>query len=174
MEAGSEVELRPVGQDDLPILERLTQDPASTGEYAWFGWNDQLRWRRGWAENRLIGPDGGVLMVQAGGEPAGFVSWRRHPAAVAAHYWEIGIAVLPAARGRGLGTVAQAALARYLFAHTAVHRIEAITEAGNVAEQRALEKAGFTREGVRRGVGWRDGQWRDGVVYGLLRTDRPA
>jgi RimJ/RimL family protein N-acetyltransferase len=60
---------------------------------------------------------------------------------------------------------------RYLFAHTTAHRIWAATEAGNVPEQRALEKAGFTREGVLRGVGWRDGAWRDGVTFSVLRTD---
>ena len=52
-----------------------------------------------------------------------------------------------------------------------MHRIEAATEVGNVAERRALEKAGFTREGVLRGIGWRDGAWRDGMMYSLLRTD---
>jgi len=25
-----------------------------------------------------------------------------------------------------------------------------------------------------RGCGWRDGAWRDGVIYGLLRTDQPV
>jgi RimJ/RimL family protein N-acetyltransferase len=65
-------------------------------------------------------------------------------------------------------------LAEYLFAHTTVHRIEANTEIDNLAEQRALEKAGFTREGVIRAGGWRDGRWRDGVRYSLLRTDLPA
>ena len=59
----------------------------------------------------------------------------------------------------------------YLFAHTTAHRIEARTEAGNLAEQRALKKAGFTREGISRGIGWRAGAWRDGVTYSLLRTD---
>jgi RimJ/RimL family protein N-acetyltransferase len=63
---------------------------------------------------------------------------------------------------------------RYLFAHTPVHRIEAATEAGNVAEQRALEKAGFIREGLLRGIGWRDGAWRDGIWYSVLRTDLTA
>ena len=55
-----------------------------------------------------------------------------------------------------------------------MHRIEGITEAENLAEQRVLEKAGFTREGVMRGVFWRDGAWRDGVLYSLLRTDQPG
>jgi Transcriptional regulator PadR-like family/Acetyltransferase (GNAT) domain len=104
--------------------------------------------------------------------PLGFVSWRRHQAAVAAFSWEIGIALLPEARGAGHGTQAQRLLARYLFAHTTAHRIMASTEVTNQAERRALETAGFTEEGIARGVGWRDGQWRDGVTYSLLRTDR--
>ena len=66
---------------------------------------------------------------------------------------------------------AQRLLVRYLFAHTTAHRIEASTEADNLAEQRALEKAGFTREGICRAAGWRDGAWRDGVIYSILRTD---
>jgi RimJ/RimL family protein N-acetyltransferase len=83
----------------------------------------------------------------------------------------VGIALLPQARGRGYGSHAQRLLARYLFAHTQAHRLEAVTEVDNLAEQRALEKAGFIREGIMRGCGWRDGAWRDGVTYSLLRTD---
>jgi RimJ/RimL family protein N-acetyltransferase len=58
-----------------------------------------------------------------------------------------------------------------LFAHTQVNRVEAETEITNIAEQRALEKAGFTREGVRRGAMFRHGQWHDAVIYGLLRQE---
>lgn len=79
--------------------------------------------------------------------------------------------LLPQARGRGYGTQAQRLLSRYLFAHTTAHRIWAWIETGNIAEQKALEKAGFTREGITRGAWWRDGAWRDGVIYSLLRTD---
>jgi RimJ/RimL family protein N-acetyltransferase len=62
-------------------------------------------------------------------------------------------------------------LARYLFAHTLVNRIEAVTEITNVAEQRALEKAGFVREGVLRGSSFRNGQWHDQVIYSVLRDE---
>ncbi len=99
------------------------------------------------------------------------MNWRIKRPTPNAYHWEIGISLLPEARGHGYGTEAQRLLVRYLFAHTPVHRIEAATEAGNVAEQRALEKAGFTREGVLRGIGWRDGAWRDGIWYSVLRTD---
>jgi len=42
------------------------------------------------------------------------------------------------------------------------------------AEQRALEKAGFTREGILRGATYRAGQWHDQVIYSVLRNeDKP-
>ena len=168
------VALRLVAEDDLPILDQLTQDPGATGEFAWFGWYKPMRFRQWWADNRLISDDLGILMVVRGEEMLGFVTWHKMPSTPACFYWNIGIALLPDARGHGYGTQAQRLLAQYLFAHTTVHRIEAATEVGNVAEQRALEKAGFTREGVLRGVGWRDGAYRDGVWYSMLRTDRPG
>jgi RimJ/RimL family protein N-acetyltransferase len=166
--------LRPVAEADLPIVERLTQDPASAGEFAWLGWHNLTRFRQRWTDNRLISDDGGILMVVRGTDRLGLVSWYKVQTTPGYYYWNIGIALLPEARGKGYGTQAQRLLARYLFAHTTVQRIEAATEAGNVAEQRALEKAGFTREGVHRSAGWRDGACRDEVWYSMLRTDQPG
>lgn len=167
-----EVALRPVREDDISMLEELTQNPERTGEFQWFGWGDLRHWRRGWEENALISPEGGTLIVTSGDQRLGLVDWRRHRMSVPSSYsWEIGIMLLPEARGRGYGTQAQLLLARYLFAHTTVHRIWAGTEVDNIAEQRALEKAGFTREGITRATGWRDGAWRDGLIYSMLRTD---
>ena len=167
-----QIALRQVWEDDLVTVGELAgSDPAKAGEFGWYGWIDPRRWHQRWAENGLLGVDGGTLMVVRGRETLGITNWRRKSATPTAYHWEIGIALLPEARGHGYGTQAHRLLVRYLFAHTPVHRIEAATEAGNLAEQRALEKAGFTREGVLRGVGWRDGAWRDGVWFSVLRTD---
>ena len=171
---GDQLTLRPVGEDDLPVVEDLTWDPETAGEFAQFGWFDPLLWRRRWAENRLISDDGGMLMVIRDADRLGFVNWRHRRTTPAAYCIEMGIALLPEARGHGYGTQAHRLLARYLLAHTTAHRIEAATEVANLAEQKALEHAGFTREGVVRGCGWRDGAWRDGVTYSLLRTDPPV
>jgi len=43
--------------------------------------------------------------------------------------------------------------------------------AGTEPEQRSLEKAGFTLEGIIRAAEFRAGQWRDGYLYSRLRTD---
>ncbi|WP_326807689.1 GNAT family N-acetyltransferase [Streptomyces sp. NBC_01775] len=169
-----QVALRPVSEADLVVLENLTQDPEAAGEFALFGFFDPGRHRRKWAENGLLGDDGGTLMVVRGSESLGFVNWRRRQTTPAAHCWTMGIALLPQARGQGYGAEAHRLLARYLFAHSPVHRIEADTEVENIAEQKTLERAGFSREGVMRGIGWRDGAWRDGVTYSLLRTDPPV
>jgi RimJ/RimL family protein N-acetyltransferase len=55
-----------------------------------------------------------------------------------------------------------------------VHRIQAVTEVENVVEQRSLEKAGFVREAVLKEHTWRDGAWRDEVLYRMLRSELPA
>jgi len=165
------VTLRPVTEDDLPFLARLRNDPAAAGEYGWFGWKDPQRGRRRWAESGLLSETGGTLIVLLDNERAGSVSWREVPAGPIASCWNIGITLVPESRGRGCGSAAQRLLARYLFTHTLAHRVEASTETTNIAEQRALEKAGFTREGVLRGAMFRQGQWRDLVVYGVLRDE---
>ncbi len=86
--------------------------------------------------------------------------------------WNIGIALLPQARGRGVGTTAQRLLAEHLFATTDLDRIEAGTDVDNAAERRALEKAGFREDGVIRGAQLRGGRRTDMVFYGRLRTDQ--
>ena len=113
-------------------------------------------------------------MVVCGDDVLGAVSWRRRPTAPASHCWDLGIGLLPQARGHGYGTQAHQLLVHYLFAHTTVHRIEAATETGNIAEQKALERVGFSREGIMRAIRWRGGAWRDEALYSILRTDLPA
>ena len=62
-------------------------------------------------------------------------------------------------------------LARYLFDTYTVERVEASTDVENTGEQRALERAGFTREGILRHAQWRAGAWHDLVLYSKLRGE---
>ncbi|MQA98491.1 MAG: GNAT family N-acetyltransferase [Streptosporangiales bacterium] len=165
------VRLRPVLEPDLEMFDRFALDPELSGEFEWHGWHDPGALRREWAQNGLLGGDGGRLMVVRDDERLGFVGWRKFLVVRESFCWNIGIRLLPEARGHGVGTRAQRLLVRYLFLHSQVMRIEADTEAENHAEQRALEKAGFTREGVIRAGAFRGGRWRDGVVYSILRTE---
>jgi RimJ/RimL family protein N-acetyltransferase len=167
----SEIALSPATEEDVALLLLHLQDPDRCGEFAWFGWTSFTRITERFQENRLLGDDYTILMVVRGEERLGFVNYRRRDIHRGAYCWVLGIGLFPQARGRGYGTEAQKLLVRYLFAQTPVHRIEADTDVENVAEQRALEKAGFTREGVTRASAFRDGAWHDGVTYSILRTD---
>lgn len=95
----------------------------------------------------------------------------QHGPSAACRHLNIGIGLLPEHRGKGYGTAAQRALSSYLFSTRLVERLEASTDVDNVAEQRALEKAGFTREGVLRHAQFRAGEWHDVVLYSRLRGD---
>ncbi|WP_191254411.1 GNAT family N-acetyltransferase [Amycolatopsis oliviviridis] len=165
------VALRPVSEEDLPMLEALTNDPQATGKFEWHGWHDPHFLRRRWAETGMLAADNGMLMIELDGRRLGFVSWHKTRTGSTSYCWNAGLVLIPEARGHGYGTEAQRLLVRYLFAHTQMNRVEASTEAGNTAEQRSLAKAGFTREGVLRGYGFRDGAWRDHVLYSMLRSD---
>lgn len=163
--------LRPVAEDDLHELEQMFAEPDAVGEFLWEGWRDPRIWRRRWEATRLLEGDHHVLTVLAGQARAGFVTWRPIEKGTPFQYWEIGISLWPHARGHGYGTEAQRQLVRYLFTHTRANRVQALTDIRNIAEQRALEKAGFTREGVLRGYAFRSGAWHDEVVYGVLRDE---
>ena len=167
----TQVTLCPVTEDDLPWLDRLNNDPATTGPHEWHGWIHPVPRRRHWAETGLPGDSGGILMVIHGPDRVGGVSWRKTQTGQISYCWAIGIGLAPEFWGRGYGSQAQWLLVRYLFAHTQVNRIEATTEITNIGEQRALTKAGFTREGVLRGATFRAGRWHDQIIYSVLRDE---
>jgi RimJ/RimL family protein N-acetyltransferase len=166
-----QVSLRPVLEEDLTWLTGQRNDPDTAGLHEWHGWHDPHVERRQWAESSLLGDSGGTLIAWHGTDRAGAISWRKVRTGPTAFSWAIGIGLVPQLRGRGIGSQAHRLLARYLFAHTQVNRIEATTEVTNVAEQRALEKSGFTREGVVRGSTFRQGRWHDQVLYSVLRDE---
>ncbi|HEY5304648.1 MAG TPA: GNAT family protein [Acidimicrobiales bacterium] len=160
------VELREPRDEDADLLRELSS-PEVLGE--WDSFDDA-------PEQMLSGAlyRGGTKVVERDdATPVGSVSWIQIPYGPnrLSLAWSIGVTILPQFRGRHLGAAAQRYLALDLFARSDANRVQADTDVGNVAEQRSLERAGFTREGVARGAQWRHGQWHDRVVYGLLRDD---
>ncbi|WP_214102698.1 GNAT family N-acetyltransferase [Acrocarpospora catenulata] len=169
-----EVTLRPVRASDLDLFDRERTTPEGTGEFQWFGYRNSHGLRREFMENGLLGHDSGQMTIEADGQPAGWVAWWMNSWGpdVTSWCWTIGIWVFADFRGKGAGTEAQRQIADYLFAHTRAERVQSFTDAGNLAEQRVLEKAGFTREGVVRSAQWRGGAWHDQVLYSRIRPSQ--
>jgi RimJ/RimL family protein N-acetyltransferase len=169
------VTLRPVGQADLTLLDTWRNDPAHQSGYGDFLTMHRRRTssRESWELDGMLGEDAGTLLICLDGAPVGALQWHvvSYGPNQGSRALNLGISIEPSARGQGVGSQAQRLLADYLFAHTSVHRVEASTDISNIGEQTALERAGFTREGVLRGAQFRLGEWHDMVVYSRLRTD---
>jgi RimJ/RimL family protein N-acetyltransferase len=171
---GTLIDLRPVAEGDLALLEAWDADPDYHGDYNTFGLRPAGQTRRSFAEHQYLTDDHGMLLaVKKEGEVVGDVSYRtvKHGGGIANRVYEIGVTIAPAHRGRGYGEEAQRLLVAYLFATYPIMRVQATTDITNVAEQRALERAGFTREGVLRQAQFRAGSWHDMVMYSKLRGE---
>jgi RimJ/RimL family protein N-acetyltransferase len=169
------VRLREATIKDADLLELWRSSPVYMGEFNDFGLRPEGRMHDFIATTGLVEEDTGRLVVERIEDrlPLGMVSWRAvsYGPNLESRAWQIGISLIPEARGKGYGGEAQRLLAQRLLATTDANRVEASTDVENHAEQRALEKAGFRREGVLRGSQYRAGRWHDMLLYAILRED---
>ena len=102
---GDAVTLRPIEEVDLDRLLRLFTEPGLAGEFQWFGFQIQhaTELRRRWEADRLCGEESFLAVVLEDG------TLRRlgqlAPCGTPRNY-EIGIALFPEYRGKGIGTEA--------------------------------------------------------------------
>lgn len=73
---------------------------------------------------------------------------------------------------RGYISEATRLVCGFAFDQLGLHRVEAACLPHNQASRGLLEKVGFTREGYARGYLRIDGEWRDHILYAMLREDR--
>lgn len=163
---------RQIGERDIPVVAPAFRDPGIGGENGMPPFDeDELR-----TVLRERIPDlraRGVLFPYviedtADGSIVGGVTLRHFDpmrGTIEVGYW-----LFEAARGRGLATLAVRAVAREVFA-SGLWRIEANVRIGNSASERVLERAGFTREGVRRRLLRHEGARVDATAFSLLADE---
>lgn len=179
VERGDSVALRTVESEDAGFLQRGSANPAlrypmgtaietleefeskleETAE------DDDSHWLLACRE----GPDAppGSPENDDGVEPVGMVSvrglsWRRP---------ELGYWIAPEYQGEGHGAEAVALAVETVFRSNSTPALEAAAFADNEASRSLLESLGFEREGRLRKHRFVDGEYRDVVMYGLLRED---
>lgn len=85
-------------------------------------------------------------------------------------YGEIAYWVLPSARGQGVAT--RACIAATRWAHDlGLHRIQLEHSTRNDASRHVALKAGFVKEGTKRGANLHADGWHDMTLYSHLATD---
>ncbi len=171
------VTLRPLIEADLgPLSSRERDEPPAVFDD--FGFKGPGTMRQRFEIDGFLpeNHETGRLAALADGVLAGVVSWNtvRYGPNEPSKAFNVGMVLLPTHRARGVGPLAIGALCRYLFDHFAVNRIECQTDVRNVAAQKAVERAGFTREGMARGAQFRAGTYHDLMTYSVLRSDLTA
>jgi RimJ/RimL family protein N-acetyltransferase len=112
----------------------------------------------------------GLFVVEVDGEPAGTIRFSRTNER--SRIADIGgLAVHPDFRGRKVGDETARLFQRHLFDDLGYHRLQLEIYGFNERALAHAERSGFVREGVRRRAYWRNEQWVDGVLYGLVAED---
>jgi RimJ/RimL family protein N-acetyltransferase len=116
-------------------------------------------------------PEGyGLFVVEVDGERAGSMQFERvnRRSRIA----DLGgLAIHPAFRGRKVADEAARQFQRHLLGELGFHRVQMEIYGFNERAMAHAERAGFTREGVRRKAYRRNDEWVDGVLFGLVAED---
>lgn len=177
---GDLVTLRPFAEDDLDRMAEILRDPEVgrlTGSFhssEEAGEEPDLEVLRQWYSTRNQQADRLDLAVvdNASGEVVGEVvlnEWEPDDASC-----NFRILIGPAGRDRGLGTEATRLVVGHAFERLGLHRVSLEVFAFNPRAQRAYEKVGFVREGVRRDALRFDGEWVDSILMSVLEGEWAA
>jgi RimJ/RimL family protein N-acetyltransferase len=112
----------------------------------------------------------GVFVIEVDGKRAGTMRFER--ANRRSRIADLGgLAVHPDHRGRRIADVAARLFQRHLIEDLGYHRLQLEVYGYNERALVHAERSGFTREGVRRKAYWRNDEWVDGVLFGLVAED---
>jgi diamine N-acetyltransferase len=112
----------------------------------------------------------GVFLIEVDGERAGTMRFER--ANRRSRIADLGgLAVHPDHRGAKVADTAARLFQRHLFEDLGFHRVQMEIYGFNERAMRHAERSGFVHEGLRRKAYWRNDEWVDGVLYGLVAED---
>jgi RimJ/RimL family protein N-acetyltransferase len=161
---GKNVNLKIVEKEDLPFYVKWINDPNFFGEYNPLEQTTKAEMEKNYdtappEKKRFFietkdGTRIGVVIVFPVGDLC-----------------EIGYTLISSERGKGYCTEAVTIFVDYLFMSRDLVRIRATTDVRNIASQKVLEKADFKKEGVLRRSAFIRGEWRDLLLYSILREE---
>jgi RimJ/RimL family protein N-acetyltransferase len=122
-------------------------------------------------ERSTAEPDAsGIFVIEVGGERAGTMGFAR--ANRRSRIADLGgLAIHPEFRGHRIADEAARIFQRHLIHDLGFHRLQLEIYGFNERAIKHAERAGFTREGVRRRAYWRRDEWVDGVLFGLVAEE---
>jgi len=161
---GKNVNLRIIEKEDLSIVKEWVNDPEFMGEHEPISQETLTDLEK---EYDKLTEGQWFFIEKKDGSKIGYVAHFLTGGKLTA----IGYALVPSERGKGYGSEAIQIMVDYLFLSKNIVRIQAETDPKNIASQKALEKAGFKKEGIIRKSFFSRGVWRDTALYSILREE---
>jgi RimJ/RimL family protein N-acetyltransferase len=171
---GTQITLRQVRDDDLPVMYEAHQDIANRGDFYPTGVKSLPAYRKAYEETGFWEENEGTLVIT--GKDGAILGHIEYFTTVS-YLDEIEIGYILYSRtsdGKGVTTEAVNLLVGYLFDRKKVNRLRLVIHPGNGASKRIAEKTGFSFESVARGAWWHRGRNHDVEVWALLRSDHTA
>ena len=163
------VEVGPIASDQIPSFHRALDSVARERRFLAFLEAPPPHETRDFI---LGGIEKGHprIVASCGGEILGWCDIGRHFIPTHAHRGSLGVGVVSAFRGKGLGLrLIRAALQAAWAAD--ITRVELAVYADNAPAIALYEKVGFIREGIVRNAVRIDGRYRDAIAMALLVDD---
>jgi len=163
---GKSIRLRVIEKEDLRVVAEWVSNPLFMGEYQELKQETVAELEKMY--DRVIPEGKWFFIIKKDGDKIGYVT--HYPVSGGTHT-EVGYMVVPDERNKGYGTEALKIIVDYVFLLKNRVRIQAKTDAENLASRKILEKAGFKLEGTIRKSCFNKGMWRDEVIYSILREE---
>ncbi|MFX0023612.1 MAG: GNAT family N-acetyltransferase [Candidatus Hermodarchaeota archaeon] len=167
---GTNINLRVLEQEDLPLYHEWFNTPEIMGMYNAHAFRQISK---DWLKNVFsrIGDDLQIFIIEKKDKTrVGLILYflvKGGPVELL----EIGSILIPSERQKGFGKEAVTMFVDYLFLTKNISRIQATTDIRNIGAQTVLEKTGFTKEGVIRNMIFNQGKWQDFFLYSVLRKE---
>lgn len=165
---GDEINLRTIEKEDLEFLTNNINHPKVGKNVAAVFKPRNKQQQKQFFEDVISSDEGTHLAISKNEEIKGIATLNPED------NWnaKIGLWITKEAQGEGYGTEAASKLIKYAFDQLNYHRIYARTLDTNKASQKLWEKHGFQKEGELREHIYRDGEYHNLILYGLLKEER--
>lgn len=170
---GKFVNLRLFTEEDLKIYEQHVNDIAEIGEFWPLALASEKDLKDYWKESGFWGPKSGkILITDKHNKILGNINYFKGIPYVDG--FELGYRIFrPEDRGKGYTSEAVRLFCSYLFSARPINRIQACADVNNIGSIKVMEKCGFKKEGTMRKAMFNRGEYRDVVIYSLLRDECP-
>jgi RimJ/RimL family protein N-acetyltransferase len=158
---GRLVNLKRATKDDVSLVMQWWSDEQYMGEYQDRMTLSKHELERVMLENTIFF----IIEKKDGAKIGHFDGW------MIGRTMEIGFALAPSERRKGCGAEAVQLMLDHLFIAKDIFRIQVSTDTSNIASQRVLEKAGFSKEGIMRKSWYTRGEYGDHYLYSVLREE---